>query len=322
MKTIQKQFICILTLFFVLIFSCKKIESDKSSINWDLKKVEIANKVKEDLNSLKALLPFTISRANNDDVSFDNLKINEYYKVQNPTANNVIAYKAPKNTGDIIANIKAQKLSNEPIEDDEPGEPIGVSPDMALVAEGYRNQYWMATNDYQDLASYLVQLNNIASDLIASQYVSTDEKVMMYFEIEMLKQYATDLETNPNYWIELYAPQELSLTGSVTAKGSSVMSIGSESLADKVIMSPPYHPGGKKNGCKINVRGVLAGAVLSGLANGVRAGTVGLVAGTVTVPGIGTVTGAVSGFMSGFAVGFVSGIVSGVVVELMTSCGR
>ena len=48
-------------MFVALVLGCKKMGPDSKTVDWDAKKIEIANKVKTDLNNVKALLPFTIS---------------------------------------------------------------------------------------------------------------------------------------------------------------------------------------------------------------------------------------------------------------------
>ena len=50
----------IAVLFFLLVIGCKKTQTDPETVNWDVKKIEIANKVKEDIKKLKAILPLTI----------------------------------------------------------------------------------------------------------------------------------------------------------------------------------------------------------------------------------------------------------------------
>jgi hypothetical protein len=74
--------------------------------------------------------------------------------------------------------------------------------------------------------------------------------------------------------------------------------------------------------CQVNVRSVLAGAVVGGMVNGSIGAYVGGTAGTFTVPILGTATGAIGGFVFGFASGFAGSAATGVVVELMTSCFR
>ncbi|SFA50205.1 hypothetical protein SAMN04488511_10913 [Pedobacter suwonensis] len=165
-------------------------------------------------------------------------------------------------------------------------------------------------------APYIVAMDGIASDMIASIHVSEDDKVLMYTEIELLKQLATELETNPDFWINLYAPPVLEpVPATGFLKTASLMSVGTTSGPVRYATSP-------RQGCKIDTRGVLASAVVGGFWSAIASAKVGAVAGTVTVPGIGTVTGAVSGFMAGFAFGFTTGAVTGVIGSLLLTCGR
>lgn len=294
----------------------KKTQLDSKSINWDIRKVEIVNKVKADIASMKAILPYTISRTVNGDISFDNQKITKYYNISDPSVNKISTFSKPKNTNDIIASIKAKQLSSLNPGEEGPSTPIDENdPYEILTQDGYRNNYRLATENYTDLASYIVTMNAIQTDIINTTLLTEDEKVMMYTEMEYLKQYATDLETNPDYWINLYAP---STTTSAITHTNSIMSVQNVGLEGKNILGKPQ----PRLGCKIDVRSVLIGGVVSGFWAAVGAAKVGAVAGTVTVPGIGTVTGAVSGFMAGFAAGFTVGVVTGVVGSLLYTCGR
>lgn len=305
--------ICTGILFFA---SCKKTDSNTTSLNWDVKKQEIANKVKTDLANLKAILPYTISRANSGDVSFNNQKITEYYNITGTSTNKITTFSRVKNSSELIANIKSKQLSTLPGEDT-PADPVDEEdPYEVLTRDGYRNSYRRATENYTDLASYLIVMNGISETIISTYLLTEDEKVMMYTEIETLKQYATDLETNPDYWMDLYAPSE-SGTGVSFVKNNSIMSTGGAALGKNIIMGAK-----PRLGCKIDVRSVLISGVVGGFWAAVGAAKVGAVAGTVTVPGIGTVTGAVSGFMAGFAVGFTGGVVTGVIGSLLYTCGR
>ncbi|MFC1225068.1 hypothetical protein ACFE6N_14735 [Pedobacter sp. BG31] len=302
-------------LFFT---SCKKTQPDSDAVIWNARKIAIQNKVKTDIANLKVLLPYTISRAVNGNISLDNQKINEYFSINSSSLNKVSTVIKPKNTNDIIANIKAKQLSSTTPIVGEPGDPVDEEdPYEVLTSVGYRNNYRIATENYTDLNSYIFTLNAISQDIINTALLTVDEKVMMYTEIEFLKQFATDLETNPDYWITMYAPIEYRNQTSFI-KNSSLMSIGNIDLTGKTIMA-----GAKPNqGCKIDTRSVLIGGVVSGFWAAVGAAKVGALAGTVTVPGIGTVTGAVSGFMAGFASGFTVGVVTGVVGSLLYTCGR
>ncbi len=315
-KTTQKQLIFVVTLFIALIFSCKKIESDRNITDWDLKKVEIANKVKTDLINLKALLPLTISRVSNGSFLIDNQKISEYYRLSN-VSNKVTTISLPKSTDDVIANIKLRKLSSMPGEE-APATPVDEDdPMLKITEETYRVYYWEATQNYTDLASYITALNGIASTMLADWGVTEEKKVLMYTEIETLKQYATDLETNPDYWINLYAPQDDNQQATAVVKTNSIMAAGGVGLNLNTTMAgnPP-----RQSTCKINTRDALRTGIMGGFTAAVGYAKIGAVAGTVTVPGVGTVTGAVSGFMSGFAFGFVSGVVGSVAEQLFWSC--
>lgn len=80
------------------------------------------------------------------------------------------------------------------------------------------------------------------------------------------------------------------------------------------------HASAKTSRCRVNVRGVMAGAVVGFFAGGAQGGYIGATAGTVAFPVIGTVTGGVSGAAAGAAAGFFGGVISGVAAELLTSC--
>lgn len=75
-----------------------------------------------------------------------------------------------------------------------------------------------------------------------------------------------------------------------------------------------------KSGCNVNVRSVMAGAVVGFFGGGARGGFAGATVGTVAFPLIGTVTGAVSGAAVGAAVGFFGAVATGVAAELLLSC--
>ena len=247
----------------------------------------------------------------------NNQKINEYYKVSN-IANKITTISYPKNTGDVIDGIKAKQLSTLPGEGG-PATPVDEDdPMLKITEEAYRTYYWEATQNYTDLASYVTALDGIASTMLADLSVTEERRVLMYTEIETLKQYAIDLETNPDYWINLYGPQDSDPPSTSVVVTNSVMAVGGIGHFGNTIMGgvPP------RQGCKISTRNVLMGSVIGGFVGAVGAAKVGAIAGTVVVPGIGTVTGAVSGFMAGFAAGFVGGVATGIVAELMLTCGR
>jgi hypothetical protein len=125
----------------------------------------------------------------------DNQKISEYYRLSN-VSNKVTTISLPKSTDDVIANIKLRKLSSMPGEE-APATPVDEDdPMLKITEETYRVYYWEATQNYTDLASYITALNGIASTMLADWGVTEEKKVLMYTEIETLKQYATDLETN------------------------------------------------------------------------------------------------------------------------------
>lgn len=77
-----------------------------------------------------------------------------------------------------------------------------------------------------------------------------------------------------------------------------------------------------RGGCKVNMRGVLAGAVVGFFSGGVTGAKVGCTVGTFTVPGFGTATGCVGGAVFGAASGFIGGALGGIASELLTSCFR
>lgn len=74
--------------------------------------------------------------------------------------------------------------------------------------------------------------------------------------------------------------------------------------------------------CSVNWRGVFLGGVVSFAVGAYAGGKAGLVAGTFTLPGVGTVTGAVAGAMLGGAGGFTGAVITGVAAELLGSCFR
>lgn len=315
----QKTILKALLFLMVLSLSCKKSDTNFNVINWETKKIEIANKVKANLDSVKLLLPYAISKAENGNVLFNNQRVNEYYGVSHTVPNKIVTISQPKNIQEITAGIKTQQLSALPDEGNNPGNPIDEDdPMLRITEEAYRTYYWEATQNFTDLASYITALDGIASTMLGDFGVTEEKKVMMYTEIETLKQYATDLETNPDYWINLYAP---TITGS-TSNAGSVLASKTQSTTMGFNMDRLMSRPDQSSGCKINTRGVLMGAVIGGFTAAIGYAKIGAVAGTVTVPGVGTVTGAVSGFMSGFAAGFVGGVVTGVIGELMTSCFR
>lgn len=186
-----------------------------------------------------------------------------------------------------------------------------------ITADSYRYRYWKATEDFTDLSSYHAILNTIESEVVTG--VDPDEyKAQLYTEIEFLKQFSTELETNADYWINLYYTSE-QFTGS--SGGSSVIKNNSKmSNVGSVIMNGSLNP--PDLDCKIDTRGILMGAVVGGFANAIKGALVGAAGGTIAVPGFGTVTGAVAGFMVGFATGFTSGVVLGTITSLALTCGR
>lgn len=316
LKNHSKTFIALICTGILFFASCKKTDSNTNSLNWDVKKQEISNKVKTDLANLKAILPYTISRANNGDISFNNQKITEYYNIHSTSITKTFTYSKPKTSDEIIANIKAKQLSSLNPNEGGPSNPIDEDdPYEVYTRDGYRNNYRLATENFIDLPSYLATMNAISEDIISSSLLTTDEKVMMFTEIETLKQFAIDLETNPNYWIDLYAPSEAS-SGSSFVKNNSIMSIGGSTNTKNIFMVTP------RQGCKIDTRAALLNGVVGGFIAAVGYAKVGAIAGTVSVPGVGTVTGAVSGFMAGFALGFVTGVGKAVVLDLLKTCGR
>lgn len=78
----------------------------------------------------------------------------------------------------------------------------------------------------------------------------------------------------------------------------------------------------RTTGCKINTRGLLIGAVYSGVKGAIGGALIGAAGGTVTLPGVGTVTGAVGGGVFGAASGFTWGIIDGVATQLLETCFR
>lgn len=74
--------------------------------------------------------------------------------------------------------------------------------------------------------------------------------------------------------------------------------------------------------CRVDMRAVWGGAVISGGINAVRGGVIGCAGGTVLFPGLGTATGCVGGAVLGGAVGFIEGAVAGVAGSLLLTCWR
>lgn len=74
--------------------------------------------------------------------------------------------------------------------------------------------------------------------------------------------------------------------------------------------------------CRVGMRTVWGGAVISGGINAVRGGVIGCAGGTVLFPGLGTATGCVGGAVLGGAVGFIEGAVAGVAGSLLLTCWR
>ncbi len=79
---------------------------------------------------------------------------------------------------------------------------------------------------------------------------------------------------------------------------------------------------GRVMGCSVNMRDVMAGAIVGGAGGAIAGGYGGATAGTVAFPIVGTVTGGVGGAVVGGAFGFVSGALSSIAASLLTSCGR
>lgn len=303
------------SIFFVLlcIISCKKTDDSQThAAFWSGKRAEISAKVKTEFSALKGILKQSLQ--NKDGVViFDDTETNKILNVSKEL-NKRTKIEIPQNTSELIMSLKISKqLSSSPVGPSDPTPPE-TDPVMALLAEGYRAQYWAATENYTELSSYLTQLDGIALGLTYDLYNSESEKIQILNEIEWLKAYATSLEQDPDYWINLYAPEPIlePVPTSGLVKGSSIMSI---SPMNKLMSGGRLH-------CKVDTRKALMTGVVTGLRAGVVAGYTGATAGTVAVPVIGTVTGGVSGFMGGFASGFLSGTISSVVIQLALTCLR
>ncbi|WP_145859365.1 hypothetical protein [Pedobacter suwonensis] len=303
------------SIFFVLLclISCKKTDDSRThSAFWSGKRAEISAKIKTEFSALKGVLKQSLQ--NKDGVViFDDAQTNKILNVSKEL-NKRTKIEIPKNTSELITSLKISKrLSNSPVGPSDPTPPE-TDPAMALLAEGYRAQYWAATENYTELSSYLTQLDGIALGLTYDLYNSEAEKIQILNEIEWLKAYATSLEQDPDYWINLYAPEPIlePVPTLGLAKGSPIMSI---SPINKFMSGGRLH-------CKVDTRKALMTGVVTGLRAGVAAGYTGATAGTVAIPVIGTVTGGVSGFMGGFASGFLSGTVTSVVIQLALTCLR
>lgn len=139
LKNHSKAFILLICTGILFFGSCKETDSDANLLNWDVKKQEIANKVKTDLTNLKAILPYTISRAASGDISFNNQKITEYYKIAGTSTNKIATFRRAKNSSELIVNINAKQLSTLPGEDT-PVDPVDEEdPYVVLTRDVYRN---------------------------------------------------------------------------------------------------------------------------------------------------------------------------------------
>ncbi len=316
-KNNQKTIFKVLLILIVFSLSCKKSETNLNVTNWDAKKLEIAKRVKANLDSVKLLLPYAISRVENGDISYNTQKIKGYFNISNTKPDESVIFSRPKNSLDLIDQIKTNKSSTVPNLEN-PENPIDEEdPYEYYTSSGFRNLYRIATENFTDLNSYLTTLTGISEDLIATTLIDEDDKVLMYTEIETLRQYAIDLETNPEFWLNLYAPQQYTQVSS-SVQNNSIMAVGNEHFGGAILMG-----GNPANqGCKIDVRRALVNGIVGGFIAGAGYAKVGFIAGTVAVPGVGTVTGAVSGFMSGFAFGFIGGVVKSVVQDALLTCGR
>ena len=132
-------------------------------------------------------MPYAISKASNGDISFNNEKIVKYYNLDNQEINQISVFSRPKNTNEIISGIKARQLSSLTPVDGDPGDPLDEDPYEVLSRDGFRNNYWIATQNYTDLASYTFTLNAIGEDIVSTTLLTIDEKITMYTEIEYLK---------------------------------------------------------------------------------------------------------------------------------------
>jgi len=307
MKNSKALLVITVLLFF---FSCKKTDSQtETKIEfWKKKRAEISANVTAQFLALKRTMPSSLT-IKDDAVFFDNSSTNSILK--SPSSNNkVIEIKLPNTSSEVIAFIKPNKSMSTPVGPDDPTGPT-TDPAVALLAEGYRSMYWAQLENYTDLNTFVTNLDGIALGLVYDLYNSDEEKIQILNEIEWLKAYATSLENDPDYWINLYAPEpELSPISSTNTSGR-LMSL----KANQLMNSRTLH-------CKVDARKALMTGVVNGLRAGVVAGYTGATAGTVAVPVIGTVTGGVSGFMGGFAAGFLSGTISNVVIQLALTCFR
>ena len=77
---------------------------------------------------------------------------------------------------------------------------------------------------------------------------------------------------------------------------------------------------GRFSGSCIDTKGILRGAVVSGMGAAVAGAYAGATGGTFVVPGAGTVTGGVAGAVLGFASGYTSGILYGVATDFLFKC--
>lgn len=163
----------------------------------------------------------------------------------------------------------------------------GVTPEIdhhqGLLGDAYRSQYLYAVEQYESLPTFIMMLNGISTDLLNAPNVTSDDKVLIYSEIELLKQFATDIETNFDYWVDLYAPLEddAQMNSSIT-KNNIIMSTKIGGINGK-IMGPPYRGNIKRQGCKVSARNVMMAGILGGLVSGSIAAKAEAVAGTVVV---------------------------------------
>lgn len=74
--------------------------------------------------------------------------------------------------------------------------------------------------------------------------------------------------------------------------------------------------------CRVDMRAVWGGAVVSGGLNAIRGGAIGCGGGTVVFPVLGTATGCVGRAVIGGAVGFIEGAIAGVAGSLLLTCWR
>lgn len=70
----------------------------------------------------------------------------------------------------------------------------------------------------------------------------------------------------------------------------------------------------------VNVKDIMRNAVVTGTAGAISGSIAGAMGGTVTIPGVGTVSGAVGGGVLGFASGFFGTVTYGVVTDYLFKC--